>query len=74
MVRLGHKCGCVAVNGSPYCYGHGGWRAIPPKRLEENRKRKKLRHANWTIQTSQRRDLAAEPGCTGQSYIQGKDM
>jgi hypothetical protein len=43
------KCHAAAVKGSNLCYMHGGWRALPKKRLEDIRKYRAHRYAKWSI-------------------------
>lgn len=50
----GTKCLDLAVKGSAKCKHHGGWRAIPKYRREDNRKAKAKRYALWALDANQR--------------------
>jgi hypothetical protein len=68
-------CKSLAVKGANLCYRHGGWRFIPKRRLEENRKRKALRYARWTLNRSQEKWANETHHIhAGNEYQIGRDM
>jgi hypothetical protein len=67
------QCHGLAVRNSPFCYAHGGWRALPKWRKEDNRKWKKARNA-LRLNASEERNLKTIDKADFFGHSTGYDM